>query len=62
MVCACFGVGLAAIHKLVASGAAVSVEAVGQHLKAGTNCGSCQPEIKKLITSMTGAKVLAAAS
>jgi assimilatory nitrate reductase catalytic subunit len=62
VVCACFGVGLLAIEKLIASGAAVSVEAVGRHLKAGTNCGSCQPEIKKLITSMKGAKVLAAAS
>jgi assimilatory nitrate reductase catalytic subunit len=62
VVCACFGVGLAAIHKLIASNTAVSVEAVGRQLKAGTNCGSCQPEIKKLITSMNGAKVLAAAS
>jgi assimilatory nitrate reductase catalytic subunit len=25
------------------------VEAVGDQLKAGTNCGSCRPEIKALI-------------
>ncbi len=62
VVCACFGVGLATIQGLIASGSATSVEAVGRHLKAGTNCGSCQPEIKKLITTMNGAKVLAAAS
>jgi assimilatory nitrate reductase catalytic subunit len=62
VVCACFGVGLTAIHELIASGTGVSVEAVGRHLKAGTNCGSCQPEIKKLITSVSGAKVLAAVS
>ena len=62
VVCACFGVGLAAIQDLIASGAAVSVDAVGQHLKAGTNCGSCQPEIKKLIASTTRAPVLEAAA
>jgi assimilatory nitrate reductase catalytic subunit len=26
-----------------------SVEAVGELLKAGTNCGSCLPEIKALL-------------
>jgi assimilatory nitrate reductase catalytic subunit len=62
MVCACFGVGLVAIQKLIANGAAVSVEEVGRHLKAGTNCGSCQPEIKKLIAATNGAKVLEAAT
>ena len=62
VVCACFGIGLNAIHELIASGAAVSVEAVGEHLKAGTNCGSCQPEIKKLIMTITGGRVLASAN
>jgi assimilatory nitrate reductase catalytic subunit len=62
VVCACFGVGLAAIEKLIASGAVKSVEAIGQHLKAGTNCGSCRPEIKRLITVMNGARVLETAS
>jgi len=61
VVCACFGVGLLAIQKLIDSGAVASVEAVGEYLRAGTNCGSCQPEIKKLITAMNGAKVLEAA-
>ena len=49
------------IHDLIASGEAVSVEAVGQQLKAGTNCGSCQPEIKKLITTIIGGRVSAEA-
>jgi assimilatory nitrate reductase catalytic subunit len=62
VVCACFGVGLAAIQALIACGVAGSVEAVGQHLRAGTNCGSCQPEIKKLITAMKGASVLETAT
>lgn len=57
-ICACFGIGHAAIRDLIESGEAVSVEAVGQHLKAGTNCGSCRPEIKKLITKVKGEGVL----
>jgi assimilatory nitrate reductase catalytic subunit len=61
VVCACFGVGLNAIQDLIRSGAAVSVEAVGEHLKAGTNCGSCQPEIKKLISTINEERVLASA-
>jgi assimilatory nitrate reductase catalytic subunit len=61
-VCACFGVGLKAISDLIESGAATSVDEVGARLKAGTNCGSCQPEIRKLIAATNGAKVLEAAS
>lgn len=57
VICACFGVGLNSIQALITSGAAVSVETVGQHLKAGTNCGSCQPEIKKLIATTQAARV-----
>ena len=62
LICACFGVGLSAIQALIASGEATSVEAVGEHLKAGTNCGSCQPEIKKLIRAKMGERVLAGAT
>jgi len=54
MVCACFGVGRAAIEKLIVTGAAATVESVGTLLKAGTNCGSCQPEIRRLISSNGG--------
>jgi assimilatory nitrate reductase catalytic subunit len=61
-VCACFGVGLTTISDLIRSGAATSVEEVGARLKAGTNCGSCQPEIRKLIAATNGAKLLEAAS
>ena len=59
VICACFGVGFSAIQSLIANGKAVSVEAVGEHLKAGTNCGSCQPEIKKLIKTTVGKRSLA---
>ena len=51
VVCACFSVGektiLSAIHK----DNLTSVEAVGQCLKAGSNCGSCVPEIRRLLES-----------
>ncbi|HEX8664381.1 MAG TPA: molybdopterin-dependent oxidoreductase [Beijerinckiaceae bacterium] len=48
-VCACFGVGLAAIRDAVATGAATSPEAIGRLIRAGTNCGSCVPELKRII-------------
>jgi bacterioferritin-associated ferredoxin len=41
IVCACFSVGLATIRDAIQSGAATNVEAIGQALRAGTNCGSC---------------------
>ena len=50
MVCACFGVGADAIRKLVASGKACRVEDIGKHLGAGTNCGSCLPEIRRIVS------------
>ncbi|MBX9741128.1 MAG: (2Fe-2S)-binding protein, partial [Beijerinckiaceae bacterium] len=48
-VCACFGVGLAKIRDLVTSGGAASVEEIGACLRAGTNCGSCVPELRKIV-------------
>jgi assimilatory nitrate reductase catalytic subunit len=51
IVCACHSVGektiLGAIHRQGLD----SVEAVGTHLKAGTACGSCVPEIRRLLTT-----------
>jgi assimilatory nitrate reductase catalytic subunit len=49
VVCACFGVGLAAIRDAVAKGEAVTVADVGRLLRAGTNCGSCVPELRGII-------------
>jgi len=48
IVCACFGVGLAAIRAALTSGVG-SVEEIGQALRAGTNCGSCLPELKRIV-------------
>jgi assimilatory nitrate reductase catalytic subunit len=47
-VCSCFGVGANQIAQAVRGGSS-TVEAIGQTLQAGTNCGSCRAEIKILI-------------
>jgi len=56
IVCACFGVGLATIRAAIQSGAATSVETIGQALRAGTNCGSCLPELKRIVADTGAAK------
>ncbi len=48
MVCACLKVGARSIAAAINAGAC-SVEAVGAATGAGTNCGSCRPEIARLI-------------
>jgi assimilatory nitrate reductase catalytic subunit len=48
IVCACFGVGRTTICDAIATGARSAAE-IGTKLKAGTNCGSCIPEMKRLI-------------
>ena len=50
IVCACFGVGAKAIDKAIANGAR-SVAEIGARLRAGTNCGSCIPELKRAIAA-----------
>ncbi|MDP3544887.1 MAG: molybdopterin-dependent oxidoreductase [Phreatobacter sp.] len=47
-VCACFAIGLTAVRCAISDGA-TDVDAVGRATKAGTNCGSCRSEIRKLI-------------
>jgi assimilatory nitrate reductase catalytic subunit len=48
VVCSCNGVRARAISEALAAGAA-SVDAVGAACKAGTTCGSCKPEISRMI-------------
>lgn len=49
MVCACFGIGENTITDVIRCGNAKSVDDIGKILKAGTNCGSCIPELKRLL-------------
>jgi assimilatory nitrate reductase catalytic subunit len=48
VVCVCFQVGARRIEAAAAAGSR-SVETIGRALGAGTNCGSCIPEIRRLI-------------
>ncbi|EDY87715.1 nitrate reductase [gamma proteobacterium HTCC5015] len=48
-ICSCFGVGENTIIDAIKEQSLCTPEAVGQCLKAGTNCGSCVPELRKLI-------------
>jgi assimilatory nitrate reductase catalytic subunit len=52
IVCACFGVGRTTILAAIAAGAR-SVGEIGLQCKAGTNCGSCIPELKRLIAHLS---------
>ena len=49
-VCACFGVGRTAIERAVAAGCR-DVAGIGESLKAGTNCGSCVPELRRILAA-----------
>ena len=48
VVCACFQVDAAAIRAAVANGAR-TVAQIGAMLRAGTHCGSCLPELKRMM-------------
>ncbi len=49
IVCACFAVGLRTLHRAIREDGLSSVDAIGAALKAGTNCGSCIPELKQIL-------------
>jgi assimilatory nitrate reductase catalytic subunit len=49
IVCACFAIGDRAIRD--ACTAARSVSEIGQATRAGTNCGSCLPELRSILAN-----------
>jgi assimilatory nitrate reductase catalytic subunit len=56
VVCSCFAVGRSTLLRAIRGDKLVSVEQIGKALNAGTNCGSCIPELKGLLTeSVAGA-------
>lgn len=61
IVCACFGVGRNTICGAIGDGARTAAE-IGAKLKAGTNCGSCIPELKRLIAQTDAPPQLAASA
>jgi len=50
LVCACFGVGAKEIAAAIGKGCRSTTD-IGHALRAGTNCGSCRPEIQRLINA-----------
>jgi len=49
IICSCFSVGRNTINRAICEQKLQTVAEVGQCLKAGTNCGSCQSEIFRLL-------------
>ncbi|MCV3310198.1 (2Fe-2S)-binding protein, partial [Leclercia adecarboxylata] len=47
--CSCFSVGENAIREAMAGGCD-SAAALGAKLRCGTNCGSCVPELKAMLS------------
>ena len=50
--CSCFGVGINTILEAIETRGLMSVESIGEALGAGTNCGSCRPEIAELLNNL----------
>ena len=55
IVCSCFAVGLRTLERAIAEQRLASVAAIGEALRAGTNCGSCRPELRALLNDMHAA-------
>jgi len=52
VVCSCFHVGRNTIVQAIRGFALDSPQAIGKRLRAGTNCGSCIPELKALLLTL----------
>lgn len=59
VVCACHHVGRTAILDAVARQGASSLDDIGRLLGAGTGCGSCRPELRRLMAGARAAPVTA---
>lgn len=51
VVCACFNVGVNTIQQAIREQGLDTAEAIGKVLNAGSNCGSCVPELKRLLAA-----------
>lgn len=52
IVCSCLGVGVNTLTRLIRQQGLDSPEAIGRACSAGTNCGSCLPELRRLIVDL----------
>ncbi|WP_197922503.1 nitrate reductase [Thiosulfatihalobacter marinus] len=53
-VCACFNVGVNTIIAAITQQNLLSVDEIGTALQAGSNCGSCRPELAALLNATLG--------
>lgn len=53
IVCACEGVGEREIRNAIESNGCLTVNDLGKTLNAGENCGSCRPELSRLIADFS---------
>jgi assimilatory nitrate reductase catalytic subunit len=53
LICACFGVGLRTLQDAIRSRRLTSAAEIGAALRAGTNCGSCLPELEEILRDTT---------
>ncbi|WP_095588130.1 nitrate reductase [Actibacterium ureilyticum] len=51
-VCACFDIGINTIIAAIAERHLTTVEQIGEAIQAGTNCGSCRPELATILAGM----------
>ena len=49
IVCSCFSVGRSTLLRAIRTQELVTAADIGKALRAGTNCGSCVPELKALL-------------
>ena len=61
VVCSCFAVGRSTLLRAIRGDRLVSVEQIGKALQAGTNCGSCIPELKGLLAESAAGAAAACA-
>lgn len=52
ILCNCFNVGINTIVDAVETGKVHSLDDIGKTLQAGSNCGSCRPELAALLTQL----------
>ena len=52
IVCSCFSVGRSTLLRAIRTQELVTADAIGKTLRAGTNCGSCVPELKALLAEV----------
>ena len=53
IVCSCFSVGRNTLCQAIEEHGLRSTEEIGECLQAGSNCGSCLPELRTLIGEVT---------